>query len=62
MLNEQELAHYRRQIEIFGGEGQAKLKEARVFLAGAGGLGCSIATYLAVAGIGKLRIVDTALG
>ncbi len=59
MLNEQELTRYRRQIEMFGGEGQNKLKQARVFLAGAGGLGCSIATYLTVAGIGKLRIVDS---
>ena len=58
MLTEGELTRYRRQIEIFGEGGQAKLKEAKVFLAGAGGLGSSIATYLTVAGIGKLRIVD----
>ena len=42
----------------FGEEGQAKLKKARVFIAGAGGLGSPVAIYLAVAGIGTIRIVD----
>ena len=58
MLTRDELTRYKRQITIFGEEGQAKLKEAKVFLAGAGGLGSSIAIYLTVAGIGKLRVVD----
>ncbi|UCC91183.1 MAG: HesA/MoeB/ThiF family protein, partial [Dehalococcoidia bacterium] len=58
MLTKDELKRYDRQISIFGEEGQRKLKKARVFIAGAGGLGCSIAVYLTVAGIGKLRIVD----
>ena len=58
MLTKDELKRYQRQISIFGEEGQRKLKAAKVFIAGAGGLGCSIAMYLTVAGIGKLRIVD----
>lgn len=58
MLTKDELKRYQRQIGIFGEEGQKKLKKAKVFIAGAGGLGCSIATYLTVAGVGKLRIVD----
>jgi len=58
MLSEDELTRYKRQIAIFGEEGQLKLKKARAFLAGAGGLGSAIATYLAVAGVGKLRIAD----
>jgi adenylyltransferase/sulfurtransferase len=58
MLTEDELARYKRQLAIFGDEGQAKLKKARVFVAGAGGLGSTIAIYLTVAGIGKLRVVD----
>ena len=58
MLTKDELKRYQRQISIFGEDGQRKLKEAKVFIAGAGGLGCSIAMYLTVAGIGKLRIVD----
>ena len=58
MLTGDELARYRRQIAIFGEGGQAKLKQAKVFIAGVGGLGSAIATYLAVAGVGKLRVVD----
>ncbi len=60
MLTENELAKYDRQIIMrgFGEEGQEKLKNAKVFLAGCGGLGSPIALYLAAAGIGALRIVD----
>ncbi len=58
MLTEDELARYKRQIAIFGEGGQAKLKKAKVFIAGVGGLGSAIVTYLAVAGVGKLRLVD----
>ncbi|MBN1862131.1 MAG: HesA/MoeB/ThiF family protein [Dehalococcoidales bacterium] len=58
MLTRDELTRYKRQLAIFGEEGQLKLKQARVFLAGAGGLGSTIATYLTVAGIGRLKIVD----
>lgn len=60
MLNENELARYDRQIIMrgFGEEGQEKLKNAKVFIAGCGGLGSPIAVYLAAAGIGTLRIVD----
>lgn len=35
-----------------------RLKEARVVVAGTGGLGCSIALYLTAAGIGKLTLLD----
>ena len=45
-------------IRDFGEEGQEKLKRARVFLAGAGGLGSPAAIYLAAAGVGTIRIVD----
>lgn len=60
MLTEDELERYDRQILIkgFGEEGQAKLKKAKVFIAGAGGLGSVTATYLAVAGVGTIRVVD----
>jgi adenylyltransferase/sulfurtransferase len=60
MLSREELQRYDRQIMIYGfGEvGQEKLKKARVFLAGAGGLGSPVAIYLAAAGIGTLRIAD----
>ena len=60
MLTGEELERYDRQIMLygFGEEGQEKLKKARVFIAGCGGLGSPIAIYLAVAGIGTIRIVD----
>jgi molybdopterin/thiamine biosynthesis adenylyltransferase len=60
MLTSAELERYDRQIMIygFGEEGQEKLKSARVFIAGAGGLGSPVAIYLAAAGVGTLRIVD----
>lgn len=60
MLTEEERSRYDRQIMMkdFGEEGQIRLKNARVFIAGAGGLGSPIALYLSVAGIGKIRVVD----
>lgn len=47
-----------RQIPLIGPEGQEKLRNARILIAGAGGLGSAIATYLAAAGVGYIRIVD----
>ncbi|BBL68339.1 HesA/MoeB/ThiF family protein [Methanoculleus chikugoensis] len=58
MLTERERERYARQILLFGEEGQERLKKAKVFIAGAGGLGCPIALYLAVAGVGDIRLVD----
>ena len=60
MLSEEELERYQRQIMLggFGEEGQEKLKRARVFIAGAGGLGSPSAIYLAASGVGTIRIVD----
>lgn len=59
-LSERELERYRRQMmmEGWGEETQRKLKRSTVFIAGAGGLGSPVAIYLAVAGIGHLKICD----
>jgi len=59
-LTSHELERYDRQIRIaeIGKGGQEKLKKARVFIAGAGGLGSPISIYLAAAGVGAIRIVD----
>jgi molybdopterin/thiamine biosynthesis adenylyltransferase len=49
---------YARQRDLIGADGQRRLQEARVFVAGMGGLGCTIALHLAAAGIGSLRFAD----
>lgn len=60
MLGQNELIRYDRQILIkeLGEFGQEKLKQSKVFIAGAGGLGCLVSIYLVAAGIGTIRIVD----
>lgn len=60
MLSEDELKRYTRQMmmEGWGNEIQEKLKKSTVFIAGAGGLGSPVSIYLAVAGIGNIRICD----
>ena len=60
MLSQEELNRYDRQLLIpeIGREGQERLKKAKVFVAGAGGLGSPVLIYLAVAGIGHIRIAD----
>ncbi len=60
MLTEEERKRYDRQILIygFGEEGQEKLRNSTVFIAGAGGLGSPVSMYLAAAGVGTIRIVD----
>lgn len=60
MLTPEETERYDRQLimEDIGQQGQEKLKQASVFLAGAGGLGSPISMFLAAAGIGKICIVD----
>ena len=60
MLTPEELERYERQILIegFGEKGQERLKQSKVFVAGAGGLGSPVSIYLIAAGVGTMRIVD----
>lgn len=52
------LYHKQMLMDGWGETAQEKLKNATVFIAGAGGLGSPVAIYLAVAGIGHIRICD----
>lgn len=60
MFSKQELERYKRQMMMqgWGEETQQKLKDSTVFIAGAGGLGSPVSIYLAVAGVGHIRICD----
>jgi adenylyltransferase/sulfurtransferase len=60
-LTQSDLARYDRQMLIdgWGKAGQQRLKASTVFIAGAGGLGSPVAIYLAVAGVGHIRICDS---
>lgn len=61
MLSKEELKRYQRQLILsrFGEEGQEKLKQAKVLVVGAGGLGGPVSYYLAAAGVGHLVVCDS---
>src|SRR6202140_1125117 len=59
-LSKEEILRYSRHLIMpeVGMEGQLKLKNAKVALIGTGGLGAPLGMYLAVAGIGRIGLVD----
>lgn len=59
-LSRDEVARYSRHLILpdLGVDGQKRLKNARVLVIGAGGLGSPTLLYLAAAGVGTLGIVD----
>ncbi|MFQ6135910.1 MAG: ThiF family adenylyltransferase [Candidatus Hydrothermarchaeales archaeon] len=59
-LSLNEIKRYSRQLVLpdLGAREQKKLKNAKVAVTGAGGLGCPIATYLTLAGVGRIDIID----
>ena len=59
-LSKDEILRYSRHLIMpeVGMEGQLKLKQAKVLLVGAGGLGAPLGLYLAAAGVGRIGLVD----
>jgi len=59
-LTEDEMTRYNRQMMLQNWEtkGQLKLKNSKVAVIGAGGLGSPVSLYLAAAGIGSITIID----
>ena len=59
-MTETELDRYSRHILLreIGGQGQSKLRKAKVLVVGAGGLGSPILSYLAAAGVGTIGVID----
>ncbi|MES2703964.1 MAG: HesA/MoeB/ThiF family protein [Bacteroidota bacterium] len=60
MLSQEEKSRYSKQTILpeIGIEGQERLKNAKVLVIGAGGLGCPILQYLTAAGVGTIGIAD----
>ena len=50
--------HRQTSLEAIGIDGQRRLRQARVLVVGAGGLGSPLIKYLATAGVGTIGIVD----
>lgn len=59
-LTKEEVARYSRHLIIpdVGMDGQKRLKNAKVLIIGAGGLGSPALLYLAAAGVGTLGVID----
>jgi len=59
-LSEEQKNRYNRHLVLkdIGPEGQIKILESKVLIIGVGGLGSSVALYLAAAGVGTIGIMD----
>ena len=59
-FSDDELERYARHIVLreVGGPGQKRLKDAKVLVVGAGGLGAPVLLYLGAAGVGTIGVID----
>ncbi len=59
-FSETELERYARHIILreVGGPGQKAMRDAKVLVVGAGGLGAPVLEYLAAAGVGTIGVID----
>jgi molybdopterin-synthase adenylyltransferase len=59
-LEPEEIERYKRHLVLHdvGGQGQQRIKAAKVLIVGAGGLGSPALMYLAAAGVGTLGVID----
>ena len=60
MLNSKEKKQYSKQIQLseIGIDGQQKLKNSKVLVVGAGGLGCPVLIQLTSSGVGEIGLID----
>ena len=60
ILTQEEIERYKRHLVLHdvGGQGQQRIKAAKVLVVGAGGLGSPALMYLAAAGVGTLGVID----
>ncbi len=59
-LSVSERQRYQKHLSLssIGETGQLRLKNAKILVVGAGGLGCPVLLYLTAAGIGQLGVID----